>query len=64
MLHGDYVRYIADAEWRGRKSALTVGLLGTGFSLVRLGFAGSFEVVVGWRLCGEAVNRTWELCRY
>jgi hypothetical protein len=50
--------YIADVEWGGRKTALMVGLLGSGFSLVGLGFARSFEIVMGWRLCGGAVNRT------
>ena len=50
--------HLADRDWTGRKNPLLMGLVGTGVSCVGLGFSGSFDEAVGWRLVGGADNGT------
>lgn len=46
----------ADAPSCGRKTVLLIGLVGTGFSMIGIGFSSSFTQAVMWRLVGGGIN--------
>lgn len=46
----------ADAPSCGRKTVLLIGLVGTGFSMIGIGFSSSFTQAVMWRLIGGGIN--------
>ncbi|KAJ9665968.1 hypothetical protein H2201_003879 [Coniosporium apollinis] len=49
---------VADEPNVGRKNVLLIGLIGTAFSCIGLGFSRSFTQAALWRLLGGAINGT------
>ncbi|KAF2086329.1 MFS general substrate transporter [Saccharata proteae CBS 121410] len=49
---------VADMPWSGRKRVLLIGLVGTAFSCLGVGFAHSFLSAAVWRMLGGAINGT------
>jgi len=49
---------LADRPSVGRKLVLNIGLIGTGITMLGIGFSTSYEQVVAWRLLGGAINGT------
>lgn len=49
---------VADAPWCGRKRVLLVGLVGTAFSCIGVGFSQTFLQATLWRMFGGAINGT------
>lgn len=49
---------VADEPNVGRKNVLLIGLIGTAFSCIGLGFSRSFMQATLWRLLGGAINGT------
>jgi len=48
----------ADQPGVGRKLVLNIGLVGTGFTMLGVGFSSSYHQAVFWRMLGGAVNGT------
>ena len=49
---------LADNQMVGRKLVLNIGLVGTGISMLGVGFATSYTQAVAWRVLGGAINGT------
>lgn len=49
---------VADAPWCGRKRVLLIGLVGTAFSCLGVGFSHTFLQATLWRMFGGAINGT------
>jgi len=47
---------LADSEWGGRKTVLTIGLLSSGLACIGYGFSKTFESAVAWQVFGGAMS--------
>jgi MFS family permease len=54
---------LADSEFGGRKTVLSIGLLSSGISILGYGFSRSFASAVAWQIVNGSMNANVSMVR-